>query len=161
LHDKLLFVYTSKMRRTYNGMNQKIEKLSVREKEWIASQLQGATKLIAIYAPSESSDELSLSALDHAFAAWISGNEGNAEMINAVINRIGVAFGQSLVDGLGLEWVIATDERGNDLAVYGLPEKGDVLVYPANFVAKRWEQRETNFLQASYDKIAQQIKLLK
>jgi hypothetical protein len=31
-------------------------------------------------------------------------------------------------------------------AVYGLPGTADVLVYPANFVAKRWERREVKFL---------------
>jgi len=68
-----------------------------------------------------------------------------------------VAFGQSLVDGLGLAWVIATDQHGADLAVYGLPGKGDVLIYPANFVAKRWERRETNFLEKSYAQIARDL----
>jgi hypothetical protein len=47
---------------------------------------------------------------------------------------------------VGLAWVIASGKNGSDLAVYGLPGKGDVLVYPANFVAKRWERREKNFL---------------
>jgi hypothetical protein len=29
--------------------------------------------------------------------------------------------------------------------------------HPANFVAKRWERRETNFLEASYRQIAEQV----
>ena len=83
------------------------------------------------------------------------------EAINAVINQVGIAFGQSLVDGLGLNWVIATDEYGTDMAVYGLPNQGDVLVYPANFVAKRWERRETNFLEDAYRRIAEDVSAIR
>ena len=57
------------------------------------------------------------------------------------------------MEGAVLKWVIATDEHGGDLAVFGLPGAGDVLVYPANFVAKRWERRETDFLVRSYGEI--------
>jgi hypothetical protein len=32
-----------------------------------------------------------------------------------------------------------------------------VLVYPANFVAKRWERRESNFLAASFEAIPKQV----
>ena len=57
--------------------------------------------------------------------------------------------------------VIATDEHGTELAVYGLPNRGDVLVYPANFVAKRWEQRETNFLEEAYRRIAEDVRAIR
>lgn len=64
-----------------------------------------------------------------------------------------------LVDAdIGLSWVVATDEYGTELAVYGLPNRGDVLVYPANFVGKRWERREVNFLGDSHRRIAQDVR---
>lgn len=66
-------------------------------------------------------------------------------------------FGRFLIEGLGLTWVIATDEHGSDLAVYGLPGTGDVLLYPLNFVAKRWERHEANFLETSYQRIAADV----
>src|SRR6185437_16235350 len=34
-----------------------------------------------------------------------------------------------------------------------IPNRGDVLVYPANFVAKRWERRESNFLEDALRRI--------
>ena len=80
--------------------------------------------------------------------------------MNEVINCVGVAFGQILVDGIGLKWVIATDHHGSDLAVYGLPNAGDVLIYPVNFIAKRWERREVNFIEASYQKIERQVRAI-
>jgi hypothetical protein len=42
-----------------------------------------------------------------------------------------MAFGQTLVDGLGLQWVIATDGHGSEMAVYGLP--GTVLCLDTEF----------------------------
>jgi hypothetical protein len=39
--------------------------------------------------------------------------------------------------------------------------QGDVLIDPANFVAKRWERRETDFLQKSYADIAGQVNKLR
>src|SRR6267142_738206 len=106
-------------------MKQKIEQLSAKEHEWIESQLNGARKLAEILVGEASDGLLTLSSLDKAFAAWMSGNEKDPDIINVVINHVGIAFGQLLVDGLGLSWVIATDERGSDLVVYGLPGKGD------------------------------------
>jgi hypothetical protein len=44
------------------------------------------------------------------------------------------------------------------LAILALPGQGDVLVYPANFVAKRWERRETDFLARSFDAIHEQVR---
>lgn len=141
-------------------MKPTIENLTEKEKEWVATQLKGAAQLVEIFLPSEAGKPLTLKALDQAFALWLAGNEPDTAIINVVINQVGVAFGQFLVDGLGLGWVIATDEHGTDLAVYGLPDKGDVLVFPANFVAKRWERRETKFLEDSYHKITEQVRTL-
>jgi hypothetical protein len=141
-------------------MKQKIDKLTAKEEAWIASQLESAAKLVEIFQPDQAEQPMTLDALDTAFAGFVAGNSDDVDAINGVINVVGITFGQFLVDNLGLGWVIATDDKGSDLAVYGLPGKGDVLVYPANFVAKRWERRETNFLESSYRQIAQQVESL-
>ena len=141
-------------------MEQKIESLTEKEQNWIDDQINGATKLIEIMVPEAAGKPMKLAFLDEAFAAWLSTGETDSQVINAVINQVGIAFGQFLVNGLGLRWVIATDKAGTDLAVYGLPGKGDVLIYPANHVAKRWERREANFLQHSYRETAAQLKTL-
>jgi hypothetical protein len=141
-------------------VEQKIEELTEKERAWIAEQLKGAAKLVEIMSPEAAGQELTLGALDRAFAEWVAVDESDSTVINAIINQIGIAFGQFLVDGLGLKWVIATDKQGTDLAVYGLPGKGDVLVYPANLVAKRWEKRETMFLENCYQQTAAQLRAL-
>jgi hypothetical protein len=138
-------------------VKQEISEFTKKEHDWIAAQIEGATRFINAFSPTDTSQPLTLEALDRAFAAWLGTRETDNKLVNAAINCVGVAFGQFLVDGLGLAWVIASDNNGSDLAVHGLPGRGDVLIYPANFVAKRWERGETNFLEASYKQIAKQV----
>jgi hypothetical protein len=59
-----------------------------------------------------------------------------------------------------MRWVIVHDDAGTDLAVLGFPGRGDVLIYPANFVAKRWERREVDFLERSYRRIEDDVRQL-
>src|SRR5215470_15645474 len=120
-------------------MKQKIEPLNASEEAWVRTQLENAATFVQTFSPADAQQPLTLAALDRAFAAWLASEPTEVPLINATINHVGIAFGQALVDGLELQWVIATDEYGTDLVVYGLPQRGDVLVYPANFVAKRWE----------------------
>lgn len=141
-------------------MKQRINPVNENEVAWIKTQLENASKFREGFSAedSEQPQPLTLSALDRAFAAWIASEPTETALINAVINCVGVAFGQALVDGIGLKWVIATDDEGSELAVYGFPERGDVLLYPANFVAKRWERRETNFLEKAYQQIGHDVR---
>ena len=139
-------------------MEQKIEPLNAGEEAWVKAQLENAAKFVEDFSPVDAQQPPNLAALDRAFAAWLASGSSETEVINSVINCVGIAFGQSLVDGLGLKWVVATDQHGCEMAVYGLPGRGDVLVYPANFVAKRWERRETGFLEDGYQKIARDVR---
>jgi hypothetical protein len=139
-------------------MEQKIDAPSEKEQAWIEEQLQNATEFVSALSPEDSGEPLTLGALDRAFARWMATEAtDNAAEANRIINSVGIAFGRHLVESLGLRWVIATDQHGSDLAVFGLPGTGDVLVYPANFVAKRWERRETNFLEGAFGRIERQL----
>lgn len=141
------------------GMKQKIDPLNAKEAAWIETQLGNALKFVEGFSAEDSEHPtLTLSALDRAFEAWLASEPGDTDLINAVINYVGIAFGQALVDGIGLKWVIASDDHGSELAVYGLPGRGDVLIYPASFVAKRWQRRETNFLEKAYWQIGQDVR---
>jgi hypothetical protein len=142
-------------------MKQKIEQLTEKERHWIKAQLLAASSFVEAFASAAKAHPPSLPALDMAFAAWIKTQSNGTDLINGVINAVGIAFGSHLVDGLGLNWVIATDDQGSDLAVYGLPNRGDLLVYPANFVAKRWERREVNSLERSFSLIEENLRRLK
>ncbi|MBE7464957.1 MAG: DUF3806 domain-containing protein [Planctomycetes bacterium] len=131
--------------------------LSEAERQWIAAQLEGARQFVAAVSPSDASGPMTLEVLDRAWAAWLGREAGDQAEVNAIINFVGVQWGQFLVDRLGFAWTIASDRQGTDLAVRALPGQGDVLLYPANFVAKRWEKREANFLAGSFDSVRQQV----
>ncbi len=127
------------------------------EQLWIEEELSNSIRFVTRFSGIQSEQLPTLSDLDSAwaeFCAEVSPVDG--EKINAAINAVGIAFGQSLVNSLGLQWVAATDEAGCEIAVVGLPGKANFIVYPANFVAKRWERRETGFLVGAQEFIAGQ-----
>ena len=61
--------------------------------------------------------------------------------------RLRAGVRQVLVDELGLDWAVVTDKHGTEIAVHGQP--GDLLVFPPNLVAKRFERGETHFWSRS------------
>jgi hypothetical protein len=152
---------TPKNRTGRYGMSQTISELTEKENTWVAEQVEAANKFVDSFSPTDSEKPLNLASLDRAFKAWIATEPSDVDRINDVINAVGIAFGRFLVEGAGLRWVIATDEGGSDLAVFGLPGTADVLVYPANLVAKRWERRETDFLVKLYGEISGEVRSLR
>ena len=72
-----------------------------------------------------------------------------------MVLALGTAFGQQLADGLGLRWVIASDEHGTDLALHGQP--GDILAFPISSIAKRCEKREFECFSSLYDRLREDI----
>jgi hypothetical protein len=126
------------------------------ERRWLTAQLVRAQHLAGQHGDAAHAASPSLAALDRAWVA------GSAELRvsggdpNPLIQAIGIALGQRLVDRLGLAWVVATDGFGTELAVHGEP--GDVLVYPLNLVAKRWERgTEEPFLEALYESMESDV----
>ena len=79
------------------------------------------------------------------------------ERVNEVVLTVGAAFGEHLVRELGFEWCIATDDWGTDIAVRARPGCGDVTIFPTDYVAKRWERKETGFLATSIGPIAKTV----
>ena len=135
--------------------NQKIEPVSDGERAWIAESIQSAYSIVLRYSPGDKDDVSSLDALDRAFKAFCEhADRTDGTTVNAVINAIGIAFGQYLIDHLGMEWAAVTDQFGCDLAVVGMRGTADFLVFPPNFVAKRWERKEVDFLKRSFEGIA-------
>jgi hypothetical protein len=131
--------------------------LTEQERAWIAERLEGARRFVETFSPNESGRPVTLAGLDRAWAAWLQQNIQDNTEVNDAINMVGVQFGQFLVDRAGFQWTIASDAQGTDLAVLALPGRGDFLVYPANFVSKRWERRQSNFLATSFQAIQQDV----
>lgn len=136
-------------------MKPKIEQLTSAEQEWIADQIAMAKEFVRETIGKDSDDLPSAEDLDQAFGTWLESHDP-AEA-NSVVNCVGAAFGQHLVNTTPLEWVIATDEYGTELAVYGLPGEADILVFPQNFVAKRYESKVGEFIVASLNQFQKDI----
>ncbi len=131
--------------------------LTDKERAWIEQQLGEARRFIATTSATDADRSMNLESLDRAFAVWLPECGNDMAKVNAVINAVGIQFGQFLVDAAGFEWTIATDAQGTDLAVRALPNQADMLVYPANFVAKRWARGESGFLAPSFQDICKNV----
>jgi hypothetical protein len=83
---------------------------------------------------------------DELLGAWSRLREPDRPDPNAIVTQIGLAFGQYVADHAGLDWVIATDPGGPEIALHRAP--GDVLIYPTTMVAERWEAGERGMLPA-------------
>lgn len=139
-------------------MQWSVEELNEAEHQWLASCIDGARQLVAAYSPADASRPLDAGVLDRTYAAWLATGETDGDRINQAINAVGSAFGQLLVEAAGFRWVVATDQFGCEMAILALPGRGDVLVYPSNLVAKRWQSRETGFLVPLFKVITQQVR---
>ncbi len=137
----------------------KLSALTAAEQTWIADQLAAAARFVTDYGSGKFAG--GLAALDHAWASWLDRQSVDPQDPNPVINAVGVAFGQALIEALqGFGWVIAADDQGSDLAISGPPDAGDVLVYPANVVAKRYESRTQVFLVDLHAELVRDIQAL-
>jgi hypothetical protein len=136
--------------------------MEVTEEEiaWIKMKVEAAKLFIKAFSPDDAGKEITLTILDKAFSVWTATAPADLQQINDVIDTVGVMVGQKMVDNLGLKWVIAKDPKDIDFAVYGYPNKGNVLYYPVKLIAERWERQETNFIENLYQSIEQQILVL-
>ena len=128
------------------------KELSRAESAWVSERLSEASRLCGVAGLQSLTPEMLDDAWTRGLSAAASGDP------NPLINAIGIAFGQVLVERLGFRWIIAIDEYGTDLAVVAAEGHGDVLVYPANFVAKRFEKRRTSFLAETVQLIAADLR---
>jgi hypothetical protein len=83
---------------------------------------------------------------DEMLTAWLRLNESQRPDPHAITNRIGLALGQYVADQARLDWTVATDEHGTEIALHR--ERGNVLIYPTNLVAQHWAAHALNTLPA-------------
>jgi len=129
--------------------------LTSAERDWIDRQIQAARVFVSEFSPGDAWSPIRLEALDRAFGNWLDTQPRKKGDINGVINTVGIAFGSVLVEQRGFNWTIASDEQGTDLALRAPPNRGDVVVFPANFVAKRWDRKERDFLVHGFEEISE------
>jgi uncharacterized protein DUF3806 len=137
-----------------------VNPLTDAETAWIQEQLRAANQFLSDYGSTRSGE--GLDGLDHAWAAWLDRQSVDPGDPEPVINAVGVYLGQALVDAMNdFHWVNATDDSGTALAVHGLPGSADLLVYPADVVARQYAQRTQVFLRVAFDEIVDHARQLR
>jgi hypothetical protein len=139
------------------SVDRKFEPLTESEHEWIGEQLTRARDFAREFDPEARYGEATLDSLDRAFRHYLD-TERDSSRANDVVLAVGVVFGSALIAGLGFQWVISTDDFGTDLAVLARPGRGDVTIFPADFVSKRYERREAPFLVSAFSEIQQSLR---
>jgi hypothetical protein len=135
---------------------QRIEDPRPPELAWVAGYVGMAERLAA--ARLGTTGPPGVDELDALWAGWLEASP-RAEEANDMVHAVGLAFGQRLVDELGMRWMVVTDEYGTEMAAH--EPRGNMLVFPANVVAKRWDSRETGFLRPIYDDAAAKLAQLR
>lgn len=130
-----------------------VEPLRESETAWRDKQI-GAAQLLARRYTGESDALPPVDRLDSTISGWLDDDPSRVD-INVLVNAVGVAFGQHLAIAGQLDWVIATDEHGSDLALHGQP--GDILIYPANATAKRVVAGERDFLRPLFSQLLSDV----
>jgi hypothetical protein len=138
-------------------MGRSFEPLSEAEIRYVSEQLARAHDFALALDPHADGARPSLESLDRAFENYMA-TDGEPSNANELVQAVGAAFGAELVEVLGFQWVIATDEYGTDLAVLARPGRGDVTIFPAEFVAKRYERREAPFLVAAFAETSEHLR---
>ena len=115
-----------------------IAEMNQAERDWIASLTAPLAGVAAD--PQQLSDHF-----EAQRAAWFALPDAERPDPHPLINATGAALGDLLAAGLGLRWVVATDEYGTEAAVYR--EANEVLLYPMNLVAKRWTPEPCSLAQ--------------
>jgi hypothetical protein len=118
------------------------DELSSDELAWRDNQLLVAA-LIAERYTGASEPLPTLERLDACVAGWLADDDTRVD-VNTLVNAAGIAFGAHLAQDAVLDWVIATDDQGSDLALHGEP--GNIFLFPANAVAKRVTAGEVGFI---------------
>jgi hypothetical protein len=137
-------------------MKQEIKPVNANEQHWIAGNLKAAENLVAMFSPMDAGKPISPAALDTLYGKLLDAGKTDPEEVNSIINMIGVAFGDCIIRESNFEWAVVTDEQGSELAIVADPQGIKTMVFPANFIAKRWERKETNFIEESFHKILSQ-----
>jgi hypothetical protein len=138
----------------------RFEPLNDGERAWVADNIAQACTFAKKYGGDpETVDRASLAALDRVWSLFTSNLRETGGDPNGVINMIGLAFGHHLATTCELSWVVATDEQGSEIALYG--QLGEILIYPTNFVAKRWIAGEGAFMERVFEQIQADVTRLR
>ena len=141
-------------------MKQDIRPITEKEKAWIEARLDEARAFVDMHSPGDTGQPFGIDGLDRALAGWVDLGETEPEKVAAAVDVVAVTFGRFLERSRDFSWVMVTGGQGTELALHGLPGRGDVLIFPQDLVGKRCQKGEKGFLKATLRQISQHVGLL-
>ena len=119
-----------------------LEPLTQAEIDWVRSNIAGLSEQDVVLGDI---DDLGRH-YNEMLTAWLRLSEAQRPDPNAIITQIGLGFGQYVADHAKLDWTVATDDYGAEIALYRT--RGNVLIFPTDLVAQQWAAQERHTLPA-------------
>lgn len=98
--------------------------------------------------------------LDAFWTALISKPPDDDDELEAHLRAVSVAFGD-LLCARGFTWVFGRDQYGASLGVVALRDTANVWVVPADFIGKRWQRKELDFIHAALESITSHVEKMR
>jgi len=111
-------------------------RLTDTDRKWIGARATDARSLVTyLLRLPQSPEHLDAGLLDRAFRAWRHERVGPEIPAQAIVECLGSAFGEYLVDTLKATWLVVEDNLGTDFAIR--EPRQALLTYPLAVVSKR------------------------
>lgn len=121
--------------------NYQLAELNPGLEKYKQQKLKEAGELIKKYHGSFSANNYDCKILDEVFEKWRKNSNGDKEDPSLVVEAMGFAMGQDIVNSLNCEWKIITDQYGENITV--IHKKFVVNGYPMSSAEKAYEEGRT------------------
>ena len=135
--------------RPSTGFNDTLRELTSEQRAKIGADLTKVEPFIGRHVPDEQRSPDLLENLDLAFAHWLKSSDPNKESAQYVIDVVGSGLGNYSIERLNVKWMVATDERGTELALVG--DDPPTRAYPFASIRYRIEDRKIDFVSSLYE----------
>jgi Domain of unknown function (DUF3806) len=125
--------------------NYQLADLPIEVKAHIDNKLKEAEDLIIKYIGRLPSTKFDTNTLDEVIGKWRKSTDPNKEKPEYVIEALGSAFGQDIVNTLNCEWKVLTDQQGSDLTV--IHKKYKVNGFPFSSAEKAVTENKADYFQ--------------
>jgi Domain of unknown function (DUF3806) len=138
-------------------MKQQIKPITEQERAWIDARLDESRAFVDTHSPGDAGHPLTIDGLDRALAGWAALNETEPGNVAAAVDVVAVTFGRFLEKSLDFSWVTVGAGQETELALHGLPGRGDVLIFPQDLVGRRGREGGKKLLKNTVQQIAEHV----
>jgi hypothetical protein len=135
--------------------NYKLSNLKPELKRYMADRLSDARLLVRKYAGNVADSPFDAEVLDNVLDRWRAAKE-DKEKPDKVIEALGFALGQGLVDSLDMEWQVWSDSTGEDLTV--INRKYMINAYPLASAERAYTDKKVGSFQGIRTILIEELK---